>query len=429
MDFFVLGLNHITAPIEEREKCAFSDFESDNFLKQVQKIEKFRECVILSTCNRVEIYGVYDGIKNGEGEEFLRNFISEFKNVEIFKNKNRTYFYTELSAVKHLFKIASGLDSQIIGEPQILGQVKDSYFRSFEAKMTDVVINKLFHFAFHVGKRVRTETEIGNGSYSIGSVAVQTVSRLIDEKLSNKVAFLIGTGEIGELIAKHLHENQIRKLYITSRTFENAVKVADELGGTAIQFGEMKNFIFESDILISATGASDFIITYNSLQPVMQKRADRRLILIDVSVPRNIEPSIKNIDNTILLDIDDLSNTNHKFIEERKTEIPKAEAIIEEVLKEVKEWKEIFKVSNVIRLLQQRFNESKIQVLEKYRKNFNEKDWEKLDILANSLISKILHTPMNKIKEYSQEPHIGSSKIETIFEIFELNKILEKEKD
>jgi glutamyl-tRNA reductase len=420
MEFIIIGINHNTAGIEIREKVSFQKEEIHQALREIQKSGIITECVILSTCNRMEVYAVPIGSE--EGRAFFQKFLNNFKHVSFFDQSEYTYFYSGQDAVRHLFRVVAGVNSQILGEPQILGQVKDAYFEAFESKMTGPTLNKLFHFAFHVGKRVRTETQLGSGAASVGSTAVQLMVEKFGD-LKEKSALLIGTGETGTLIARHLHKNNIGKLFITNRTIEHATELSKELNAKVVPFVEFPRMLGKMDIILSATSSPEYIITKSLVETFLSKRGGKELHIIDVAVPRDVEREVRELSRVTVYDVDELSVRAEQYKRNRMAEIPEVEKIIEEEIVEVNTWAENLKITKVITRLQQQLEMVRKQVIEKNRKNFNQADWNQLDRLTTSLVNKILSTPLKQLKEYNRDPSIGYQKIETVSELFALQEV------
>lgn len=329
MNFQILGISHKTAPIQLRERISFSDENICLALKTLKNLNSIKECVILSTCNRMEIYAMVKDISAGFKD--MQNFICDFHSIQEEEIKNHVYVYVNLEAVRHLFRVASSLDSMVIGEPQILGQVRDAYNKARECKSIGENLERFFKEAIRVGKMVRLQTKIGYGAVSVGSVAVQLADRIF-KNFKGKKVLIIGTGKIGELIIKKLHSNGLNTILVTNRTFEKALQLAENFDGKAVRFEEIAHAIIEADILINSTGASDFIIKKEEIKQIMHQRNYRPLFLIDLSVPRNIDPQVAEIKNVHLYNIDDLTQIVDENLNIRLKEVNKAEQIIQKEL-------------------------------------------------------------------------------------------------
>jgi glutamyl-tRNA reductase len=427
MDLIVIGVNHKTAPIEFREKVSFSQSEILSALKEIKKENSLKESLILSTCNRTEIYGCIN-TNRINGEKYIKNFIMNFKKIDISTNNQYFYTFNSEDAVRHLFKVASGLDSMIVGESQILRQVKEAYALSCEAKANGIIINKLLHWTFRVGKRARTETEIGIGAVSVSSAATELAQKIFKD-LSKRAALLIGAGETGELTAQHLKEKEIGELYITNRTFKKAQILAEKLKAKAVPFENMKEIFKKVDIIISSTSSKEYLVTTDYMKKIMNFRNYQPLFIIDISVPRDFDPKINKIYNVFLHCIDDLQKIVDKNLEKRKSEIPKILAIIEEEVKKFFQWYKSLKIAPIIKSLQRKIEDIRISELEKNKKYFREEDWENLELLTKSMMNKLFHVTMIKIKEFNEDSQMGLLRLDTVREIFNLKEYLENEEN
>lgn len=332
MNFQILGISHKTAPVQLMERISFSDKNISMALATLKNYNSIRECLILSTCNRVEIYAMVNDISAGVKD--IQNFICNFHNIQEEEIKNHVYVYVNIDTLRHLFRVASSLDSMVIGEAQILGQVKDAYYKAKENGATGKNLEKFFEEAIRVGKKVRSQTLIGQGAVSVGSASVQLLEKIF-KNLKEKRVFIIGTGKIGELIIKKLLSKGLETILVANRTFEKALHLARNFNGKVVRFEEIVHGIKESDIIITSTTASNFIVTKEEIKQIMLQRNNKSLFLIDLGVPRNIDPSITEIDNVHLYNIDDLTQVCNENLKVRLKEISKAEQIIEEQIQKV----------------------------------------------------------------------------------------------
>lgn len=326
MNFQVIGLNHKSAPIEVRERVSFSCHNLLNALSLLKQREGIEENLILSTCNRVEIYASVSDAR--EGFECIERFISEFHRVEPEYFKKHLYSFCDIDALKHLFRVASSLDSMVVGETQISGQVRDAYTKAKEAKCAGNILGKIFTQAIRVGKKVRSQTQIGKGAVSVSSAALVLAKKLFGS-LKDKKVLIIGAGKIAELAVKNLYPQGIQTVLVANRTFTKAKKLAYLFGGTAIKFKEIFQYLDSADILISSTSAPHFLITYKQMQEAMQSRNHRPLFLIDLGLPRNISPEVNEVENIRLYNLDDLTSVCDANLKERLCEAQKAEIIID----------------------------------------------------------------------------------------------------
>ena len=421
MSLIVVGLNHKTAPVEIREKLAFNTQDSiKEGLKKLIQTEGINEAVIFSTCNRVEVY-VYSssafsltpsaylqpsaGSESMSNEqqapaELIKEFLSEFHNIPVKDFEQYLYIYFDRNAVIHLFKVASSLDSMIVGEPQITGQVKDSFEIALSERATSLILNHLMNKALFTAKRVRNETRIGENPVSVSYAAVGLIKKVFDE-LSKKSILLVGAGEMAELAMRHLIGSGIKNVYVTNRTYKRAEELAREFNGTAVSFENLKEQITKSDIVICSTGAPQYVITEKMVKEIMPLRKHKPLFFIDISVPRNIDPECNNLDNVYLYNIDDLQDVVDSNILERKKEAEKALKIVEEETEKFFQWLNSLQSVPVIVSIRNKAEQVRQEELEKFKSRFKELPPEVLasvDYLTQSIINKIMHCPTVALK-------------------------------
>ena len=417
MTIFVFGINHSTAPVEFREKLSFSKETTKQTLQQLIGKNILQEAVLLSTCNRTEVYGVLEDIHKLNGQ-----IPKEFSSVsDLQEDIPEKYFYqkNEKQAVSHLFQVASSLNSMVVGETQILGQVKQAYGWAAETETTGSILTRLFHAAFHAAKRVRTETQIGAGSISVGSVAVNLAQKLFRD-FSEKKVVLIGAGEMAKQVVNHLKKSGCNSIYLINRTLEQAEELAKNTGGKALPFDLLDETLLFADIVITSTSSTKPILTPKTIQNAMAVRKNRPLFLIDISVPRNIDAKIKYIYNTYLFDIDDLQKIVQENLEERKQEIPKAEKITNHEVNRFFSWYESLDTVVTIQQLQKHFDILRKEEVRKNKKHFQENDWENVEKFSRSLLKKFLHSPIVRLKSC---PDTGNDCHRcTILEVFGLEE-------
>ncbi len=402
MDIILVGMNHRTAPLEIREKLSISCDDDAATFKKIKDISSINEALYLSTCNRVEVLAhVSDA---AAAETYLKELIFSHGNLSSEEMEQCLYIYRNDGAVRHLFRVASSLDSMVMGEPQILGQVKDAYRRSVEQEATGVMLNKLLHSSFRVAKRVRTETAISNNAVSVSSTAVELAKKIFGD-LRGKNALVIGAGEMAELAAKHLIGNGVKKVTFTNRTPERALKMANDLHGDTVSFDLLGEALSDVDIIISSTGAPGYIIDGEMIATALRRRKNRLLFIIDIAVPRDVDPVVAKTDNVYLYNIDNLQSVVDENMKNRISEAEKAEAIIEEEVTGFSGWLKRLQVVPTIVDLRGKV-ESIIQgEMEKagsWMKNLDEGEKENIEILVNSIINKILHDPVTGLKEESE---------------------------
>jgi glutamyl-tRNA reductase len=326
MNLVVIGINHKSAPIEIRERISFSSKRLCKALGLIKGYDTIREAVILSTCNRVEFYLAVGEREKGvlEAQDFLCNF----HNVSSQMFASHLYVYHQKEALGHLFRVATSLDSMVIGETQIFGQVKDAYRIAKEAGVAGKMLCRIFEEAARVAKAVRSRTRIGEGALSVSSVAISLAKKTL-ATLKDKKVLIIGAGKIAELAVRDLYSQGIQTVIVANRTLERAKELARIFSGTAINFKEISQYLKESDIVISSTSAPHLILTYEQVHIAMQQRHSRPLFLIDLGLPRNISPQVTEVENTHLYNLDDLTNVCDANLKERLREARKAQRIIE----------------------------------------------------------------------------------------------------
>ncbi len=420
MNLLSIGANHRTAPIDIRERLYFSEKELERAYEVLLNKYGFKEAVIVSTCNRTEIYTVTNPFTMRYGD--LLNFIKEQKNASDFVKPE--YFYRQFAsgAANHLFSVASGIDSMIVGDIQILAQIKDAYYYAEQKKTTGFLMNRVFNTAFRVGKRARNETEIGEGAVSISYAAVELASKIFAD-LSKKRALLIGAGETGELTAKHLKNKGIGELRITNRTRQRSQELADRIGGRVVEFENFIGELKQCDIVISSISSDEHILKAPMLQGIMKQRGSEPLFIIDIGVPRNIDPACNKYESVFLHDIDSLKHIIDRNLEKRKAEIPIIEKIIREELVELFKWYNSLKLNPTISDLRQMFEFIRQAEVEKHINRFNKDDRELLDLVTKRIVNKLLHTPMTTLRTSNGDPQEDTlSHISTIRKLFGLER-------
>jgi glutamyl-tRNA reductase len=403
MELLVIGLNHKTAPIDIRERLAFQEDGMERALNRIKSFSSIKENMILSTCNRVEIYAA--ARETGKAIHDLKEFFSQYHGIPLKEFEKSLYAHMGEEAVRHIFRVASSLDSMVVGEPQILGQIKSAYNMAIESKTSGLILHRLLHRAFHVAKRVRTETKIGNSAVSVSFVAVELAKKIFGT-LEKRTVFLIGAGEMSELAARHLVSGGIEKVLLTNRTYERAVELAQEFKGEAIPFEEMGQGLKKVDIVISATNSPQTLIGVDQVEKVMKDRKQKPIFFIDIADPRDIEPKVGDIENVYLYNIDDLQKVANENIKDREKEAQKAEAIVQEEVVKFVNWYRSLDVTPTIVALRKKFEEIRKRELEKtfsLHPNLSEKERKSLEALTSAIINKILHTPITLLKQTNEE--------------------------
>jgi glutamyl-tRNA reductase len=398
----LLGVNHNTAPVEVRERLSLSGSDTPA-LRLFSELPSCEEVVFLSTCNRVEV--LISSSCLDEVKESIKGLWQQRGEMDSSTLQEVLYEYEGMSAIRHLFRVASSLDSMVVGEPQILGQLKDAYRMALEAKTAGMVLNRLLHKAFSVAKKVRTETRIASHAVSISYAAVELAKKIFGD-LSGKGGMLIGAGEMAELAAQHLISSGAGKLVVANRTLSRAVELARSLGGSAISLEEVEDALVGADIVISSTGAPGIILRKDQVKRIMRPRRHRLLFIIDIAVPRDIDPKVNDIDNVYLYDIDDLKGVIKFNKTEREKEASKADRIVEAEVIKFMAWMESLNVVPVIQHLQEKAEAVRQKELSRSHKVFeslSDEQQKALDVLTRSIVQKILHDPIVSLKKGAQE--------------------------
>jgi len=417
----LLGVNHKTTPVEIRERMALSDgYEQP--LTALKKIEACRECYLLSTCNRVELLLVAE-----PSSQLIDEVLTFLFGDRISKEQCREYLYIhyDREAVHHLFMVAASLDSMIVGEAQILGQLKEAYRYAAQFGCTGPLLNRLLHKAFSVAKRVRTETAIGSSAVSISYAAVQ-LARKIFGNLRDKKVLLIGAGEMAELAAEHLVGQGVAEVVVANRTLSRAMELAKRFHGRAVSFDELLGQLEKVDIIISSTGSPTIILHQEEVRPVMRTRRNRPLFFIDIAVPRDLDPGLNELDNIYLYDIDDLSSVVEMNRSERDREAVKATRIVDEVTLTFERWLEGMSVTPTIQAL--RHKADSIWRAELARTlprlpSLSEQEKKTLEMMLSATTSKLLHDPLTYLKSESCGGRDNSeAKVDMVRTIFGLGE-------
>ncbi|MCF8068260.1 MAG: glutamyl-tRNA reductase [Desulfobacterales bacterium] len=398
LDIVLVGLNHKTAPVSVRECLAFSKEETISTLKTLQDFDHIHETFLLSTCNRVEFLMASTDIE--QTVKCLKDFIAQSKNISLNKFDTSLYVHEKDEAVRHLFRVAASLDSLVVGEPQILGQIKDAYLTATEKKTSGVILNRLLHRTFFVAKRVRTETGIGDHAVSISYAAIELARKIFGD-LEDKKIMLVGAGEMAELAVEHLIRHHAGDIFVANRTFENGVAMAKRFKGTPIRMEEISEYLKVADIIISSTGAPGFVIERKDVKGVMRSRKNRPIFFIDIAVPRDIDPDINKANNAYVYDIDDLKGVIEENMEDRNKEALKGERIIDEAVIHFRQWYESLDVVPTIVALREKIDDLVKLEIDKTLKglpHLKHSDTEALSRMSDALINKIMHHPTRFLK-------------------------------
>ena len=397
MHLVLVGLSHKTAPVAIREKLTFPAHVQEDALNRLARTEGIREAVIVSTCNRTEVYAVASS-EDG-GVESVISFLTDYHDLDRHELVRYLYVITGDAVVRHLFRVVASLDSMVVGEAQILGQVKEAYEHGFNADATSRVFNKLFRQSFEVGKRVRTETAIGESAVSISYAAVELAKKVFDT-LDGRTILILGAGKMSELTAKHLVSNGAARVLVVNRTFERAEEMAVRFDGTAIPYDRLYEAVRDSDIVISSTAATEYVITKHDLAPVARSRT-RPLFLIDIAVPRDIDPAANDLGGVFVYDIDALNGIVESNLEERMTEAHRAEGIIDEEIAAFYAWVESMEVVPTVAAIRAKAEVIRQMELEKAfkRLDLSDRDRKTVEALTCAIVNKMLHGPTARLKK------------------------------
>ena len=395
-----IGTSHHVAPIEFRERLAFSEEQLTEAHQHLRESDQVQEAVILSTCNRVEVFAVLNSVRNADSAaKILIEFLSRYHKIDTESLKKWTYLHHNLETIQHLFRVTSSLDSMIVGESQIMGQVKEAYDTSRSMDSTRIILNRLFTKAFSVGKRIRTETTITTGAVSISYAAVELAKKIFNT-LAGKTVAIIGAGEMSELTAKHLVANGVSNVIVANRTYERAVKVAEKFSGTPLAYDSDLNFLIDADIVVSSTNAPDYLIKRQPLANIMRKRKHRYMFLIDIAVPRDIEPDVSKLDHAFLYNIDDLETVVASNLKDRHQEAARAEQIVSEEAKRFYDQLQIFQVNPTIKALHQQFRQIADSELQAcfYKATLSDQQESAVASMTQAIVKKLLHHPMQNLR-------------------------------
>ncbi len=399
----LLGMNHKTAPVEIRERLAVACRNEVNPLHMLPHLEHVEELVFLSTCNRVEFLFTCNNLAKGTREikSLLRTHVGLSMSTPL---DSFLYSYEDLEAVKHLFMVSSSLDSMVVGEPQILGQLKDAYRDSVEYRTVRVILNRLMHKAFSVAKRVRTETCIGSCAVSVSYAAVELARKIFGD-LKDKRVLLIGAGEMAELAAEHFLAQGVRQMVVANRTLERAMELARRFKSETVPFDRFLESLKTMDIVVSSTGAQEPIIRYQDIRSRMRERRNKPLFFIDIAVPRDIDPKVNEIDNVYVYDIDDLQGVIELNKEERRSHAQMAEHIVNEETIKFKKWlNSLSAVPTIvaIRNKAETIRQNEIRKTFSQLPDLSDREKEAVGILSESIIKKFLHDPIVFLKKKAQ---------------------------
>jgi glutamyl-tRNA reductase len=418
-----IGISHHTASLDVREKMWMSLDETREAVKHLHG-RYFEECMLVSTCNRTELYGIG---KNGNvAEAELRRFLIDAKSAgETVKPEHFTGSISD-EAVRHLFRVAAGIDSMVIGDIQILSQVKEAFQVSTELHAMGPVMNRLMQSTLHVGKRVRTETSICEGAVSVSYAAVELASKIFED-LSKKSVLLIGAGETGELTLKHLIGKSIGEVKVANRTREKAEALLSgmQTKGSVVDYGDIAEALRTVDIVITSVTSPSYVVSPEDVHKVMKQRSNNPLFIIDIGVPRNVNPAANKVDNVFVYDLDSLNSIVDKNLAKRTCEIPKVNAIIEQELETFVHWHNSLEVNPTIQELREALELIRQQEVEKNINRFKPEDRELVELVTKRIVNKILHQPTTALKQGAENGKVGTEtvwRIKTLRDLFGIAK-------
>jgi glutamyl-tRNA reductase len=397
-----VGLNHRTAPVELRERAAVNEADIPLLLQQLVAQKPIREAAVLSTCNRVEFTLVTHD--PDASIALVHQWFAETTGMPLEAIIEHLYSHTTEAAVLHLFSVASGLDSLVLGEPQILGQVKSAYEHALAAGTAGHILHRLYQATFTAAKRARTETEIGKQSVNIASCAVELAQRIFGN-LANKTVMLVGAGEMAELAARHLQGNGVKRILVANRTLERAKNLAREFDGHALTLDELDEYLDAADILISSTGANTYVLLPGPVRAAVEKRGGQPMFLVDIAVPRDIDPRINDIDGVYLYDIDDLQQVVQGNKEHREQEARAARTLLDEEAQSFLAWLKSLESVPLIRTLQDRMEALRRDELDKarYLKNLSPAEAEAVERFSRALMKRFMHPTLQALKALPED--------------------------
>jgi glutamyl-tRNA reductase len=402
MRLLAVGLSHRTAPVELRETVDFSRAGLDAALQALASRAPCPETVVLSTCNRAEIYAV---VESDAAADTLRRFFVDYHGIDAATLDGHLYAHRGIDAARHLFRVAAGLDSLVVGEPQILGQVKAAYATASDLRFTGAVTHRLFHTAFAVGKRVRNETSLGEGAVSVSYAAIELAKKIFGD-LSGLNVLILGAGEMAELTGVHLRSQRVHQITIASRTLTSAEALARQLEGQAAPWQDLRAALAHADIVVTATGAAEPVLTRSMVEEAMRSRRDRPLFIIDIALPRDVETAAGDLDQVFLYHMDDLKSIVNENLARRSSELAGAEAIVDQEVSRFASWLQTREIVPTIVALRQRFEnvrQSELRRLEPKLAGLPPDARARVDEVTRLLVEKLLLTPTEQLKAVGDE--------------------------
>ena len=419
-ELLVLGLNHRTAPVEIREKVSFSKESLIEACQKLLKLPYVEEALILSTCNRTELIVFLTDLE--QGRRVLINFLAEEKKISRAEFKDYLYSYPSLDAVYHIFRVACSLDSMVLGEHQITGQLKEAYKLAFRAGTCKGMLNPLIQQALKTVKIIRNKTGISTNSVSVGYAAVELAKKILGD-LDQRNGLLVGAGEMSELALMHLKKHGIKTINVLNRTYSKAVKLAQKFSGKPFSFEELHQALIQSDIVISSTGSSEPLIKAPLVKEIMKERRHRAMFFIDIAVPRDIEEEVSSIPEVYLYDIDDLKDVVEANLKKREMEAQKAEKIINQQVAQFNAWLKLKEINPVIHSLKdkaERIRKAELEKSMRRLKNMELEEKHELERLSSAIVNRLLHEPIIALKKFSLDDTKKKKYIKVMKDFFNL---------
>lgn len=426
MHTLVVGLNYKTAPVEIREKLSFIERDLPNAMQALQKERSILENVIVSTCNRTEIYAVVDQLHTGR--YYIKQFLSNWFNIPVEKFEDHLFIREEDASLNHLFHVTAGIDSMVLGETQILGQVKKSFLQGQEIGTTGTVYNQLFKQAVTFAKRAHSETAIGENAVSVSYAAVELAKKIFGS-LQRKHVAILGAGKMGELAIQNLYGSGVGKVTVINRTFEKAKDLAVKFQGSAKPMDELQCTLLEADILISSTGATEYVIDYELMKYVSRMRKGEPLFMVDIAVPRDLDPKIGELPNVFLYDIDDLQGIVNANLAEREKAAAQISDMIDIEVMQFKEWFATLGVVPVITALREKANriqQDTMASIENKMPNLTDRERKILNKHTKSIINQLLKEPILQAKELANSPK-ANEELQLFQQIFGIEDAVQEE--
>jgi glutamyl-tRNA reductase len=420
MDLVLVGLSHKTAPIEVRERIAFPEKHLQAALQRLREESELSEGMIVSTCNRVEILA--HGRKSQDQiVESVKKFLYSYHALSPPFLESYLYSHFRHDAINHLFRVASSLDSMVVGEPQILSQVKQAYTLACQAGSVGRQLNDLIPRAFFVAKKVRTTTRIGEAAVSVSSVAIELARKILGD-LENKSILLIGAGKMGALAAKSLLDGGVQQIYVANRTPERSEQMAAEFSGQAVPFEDLETYLVRADIAVVSTGSDSFILKKTDVEGILKRRKYRPLFIIDISVPRNVDPSVNELENVFVYDVDDLQSVISANMRQRQQEAEIAEDIVVEEVSNYINQMSARSVGPLASTLRSRIEEMCLEELQDRRHQFRDEEYKRMEMLLKKAAHKIAHPLITHLRDHDENPNHRLYKIELFKKMFRLDE-------